>query len=63
MTYNGYVPPLFAGAVKVIDVLLTTVTTPAYDPLIRTAAPELNQVPVNVIVCPPAVAAAVSSPG
>jgi hypothetical protein len=49
-TYNGYVPPLFAGAVNVIDVLLTTVTTPAYDPLTITDAPVIKPLPVKVIV-------------
>jgi hypothetical protein len=52
-----------AGAVKVTVVELTTDTTLACTPLMITNAPATKPVPVKVIVSPPAVFVAVSSPG
>ena len=46
-----------------ISVKLTTDTTLTGMLLINIVAPATNPDPVNVIVCPPAGSAAVSSPG
>ena len=65
-TYTGQLPTVPAGLTKVIVTGLTTVTEPAVvigDVPISTCAPVINPDPVNVIVCPPAGSAAVSSPG